>query len=101
MHQLVKAFLGTAKSETLYSKRIWQDKAISPVANLVWQNLTYLQNANEAASRWETDRLSRGRRPFSPDAWIDRQLKGYGQPNTPENRSKVEEGLSAACHFEW
>ena len=76
MHQLVKAFLGTATSETLYSKPIWQDKAISPVANLVWQNLTYLQNANEAASRWETDRLSRGRRPFSPYDWIDRQLKG-------------------------
>ena len=100
MHQLVKAFLGTAKSDTLYSRQIWKGKDISPVANLVGHNLTYIHNANEAAFRWETDRLSRGRRPFSPDDWIVRQLKNYGQPNTPENRSKVAEGLSAACHFE-
>jgi len=99
MHQLVKAYLRTTKAETLYPTEIWKGKKASPVANLMWTNQSYLQNAEEVALMWETNRLSGGRRPFSPDDWIDNQLKQYGQSDTPENRSKVAVGLSAAYHF--
>lgn len=88
MHQLVKVFLGTKNPDTLYSKQIWKGKQVSAVASLVWTNLNHVRNANEVALMWETDRLSRGRRPFSFDDWIDMQLKQYEQPNTPEYRSK-------------
>lgn len=94
-----QSFLRAANPDTLYTTRMWMGKNISPVANLVATNLSYIRNANEVAFMWETDRLARARRPFSPDWWTDTQLKQYEQPNTPENRSKVEEGLSATYHF--
>jgi hypothetical protein len=116
MHRLVKSFLKTAKAETLYSTKIWNGKTaflrtansetqyssgknITPVDALFRTNYNYLQNAKEVALMWETNRLSVGRKPFSAAYWIGEQLQHYGEPNTPENRSKVEAGLSAAYHF--
>jgi len=99
VRQLVKAFLRTESSDTLYSTQIWKGKNVSPVASLIWTNQTYLQNTGGVALRWETNRFLRGRRPFTPDDWIETQLKQYGQPDTPGNRSKVADGLSAAYYF--
>lgn len=97
MHRLVRAFLRTAKADTLYSTQIWNGKRaflgnanseilysngknITPVEALFWTNYNYLRNAKEVALMWETNRLSEGRQPFSSDYWIDEQIQHYGRP---------------------
>lgn len=93
MDALIKAYIQSRDSDTLYSRRVWKGNRDTAVSKLVQTNLWYMAKFTKWQEDFEVGRFHG--KSFSKEDWLEMVLLHCEQPDTVENRKRVFDSLNA------